>query len=75
MTFHPWAYVVHPLTPRERVVAALLAAGKTCREVAAELGVSVKTVDTHRQHVLHKLHVRNNVELVLLLLREQAITP
>ena len=51
------------LTEREREVALLLAAGATNREIADQMEISIKTVDTHRGHVLKKLGLRNNVAL------------
>jgi DNA-binding NarL/FixJ family response regulator len=54
------------LTPRECDVAHRLADGKTNREIADELGISIKTVDTHRHHVMQKTGARNNVELAKL---------
>jgi len=51
------------LTGREVEVAKLLTRGLTNHEIAKELEVSVKTVDTHRMHVMKKLEMRNNVEL------------
>ncbi|MEO8704311.1 MAG: response regulator transcription factor [Kofleriaceae bacterium] len=51
------------LTNREIQVMEMLARGLTNREIAEHLTISVKTVDTHRGHVLKKLHVRNNSEL------------
>jgi DNA-binding NarL/FixJ family response regulator len=51
------------LSVREQEVAELLVLGQTCREIAEKLGVSVKTIDTHRGHILKKIGVRNNVEL------------
>lgn len=51
------------LTARERMVFRLLAVGETTRQVAEDLGVSRKTVSTHRSHVLVKLGLRNNAEL------------
>lgn len=51
------------LTTRQMEVALLLAIGKTNHEIAEKLDMSVKTVDTHRAHVLKKLELRNNVEL------------
>lgn len=57
------------LTPREREVATLLAVGEPNREIARALGCSVKTIDTHRGHVLRKLHCRNNVDLARLAIR------
>lgn len=57
------------LTAREREVAHRLSVGRRNSEIAAELDISVKTVDTHRAHVLKKLLVRNNVELARLAIR------
>lgn len=51
------------LTAREQQVMEMLAHGRTNREIAEDLEVSIKTVDTHRGHVLKKLRLRNNAEL------------
>ena len=61
----PW----ETLTARERQVALYLATGMTCREIANEIKISIKTVDTHRSHVMKKLGTRNNVELLLHMLK------
>ncbi|HEY0254469.1 MAG TPA: response regulator transcription factor [Kofleriaceae bacterium] len=56
----------HPagaLTAREQQVMEMLARGLTNREIAEHLQISIKTVDTHRGHVLKKLNLRNNSEL------------
>lgn len=53
------------LTRRERAVALVICSGCTRTEAAATLGVSVKTIDSHRAHILDKLELRNEVELVL----------
>ena len=56
----------HPasaLTAREHLHHLLLARGMTNREIAEHLEISIKTVDTHRGHVLKKLGLRNNSEL------------
>jgi two-component system invasion response regulator UvrY len=56
----------HPaqiLSTREFQVMEYLAAGKTNREIAEMLSISVKTVDTHRGHVLKKLRLRNNSDI------------
>ena len=63
------------LTPRERQIALLLVIGSKNSEIATELGVSVKTVDTHRAAILRKTSKRNNVELALLACREGWIIP
>lgn len=44
-----------PLTKRERDVIARIAAGMTSKEIAADLGVSLRTVGTHREHLAKKL--------------------
>ena len=57
---------MHPasiLSAREREVMEYLARGYTNREIAAKLEISIKTVDTHRGHVLKKLNLRNNSDL------------
>ncbi len=51
------------LTARELQVMEMLSRGLTNREIAENLQISIKTVDTHRGHVLKKLHLRNNSEL------------
>ena len=53
------------LTEREAEVLALMAEGRDNRSIAAELGVSAKTVANHVSHVLTKLQARDRVEAVL----------
>ena len=53
------------LTAREREVLELLAEGKTVRSAAGILGLSVKTVDTHKFNLMRKLGVHNKAELVM----------
>jgi DNA-binding NarL/FixJ family response regulator len=52
------------LSPREREVFRLLVRGMTTRQIAAELQISGKTVDTHRERILKKLGLHSAVELV-----------
>jgi len=52
------------LTPREREVMELLIAGKTSKEIAAAMRVSVRTVEGHRRMVLSKLNVSSAAQLV-----------
>ena len=52
------------LTPREREVFHLVTEGKTTKEVAVLLGISVKTADNHRTRIMDKLDVHNTAELV-----------
>lgn len=51
------------LSKREFEVLCLLAMGMTNREIADKLRISIKTVDSHRRHVLKKLNLRNNSDL------------
>jgi DNA-binding NarL/FixJ family response regulator len=48
-----------PLTPRELEVLQLVAEGKTNKETAAELGISIKTVEKHREHLSAKLDLHD----------------
>jgi FixJ family two-component response regulator len=57
------------LTPRERELLGYLAQGKTSKEIAGSLGVSVKTVDNHRAHLLAKLEASNVAELAAIAVR------
>lgn len=52
------------LSPREREVMALVAAGRANKEIAAELGVSLVTVKVHRGHVMRKMEARSVADLV-----------
>ena len=58
------------LTRKEREVLRLLAQGKATREVANCLGVSVKTIETHRRHITEKLNVHSLADLVKYAIRE-----
>ena len=58
------------LTAREREVLQLLAEGKPTREIADELYVSIKTIESHRQQIMHKLKVRSLAELTKYAIRE-----
>lgn len=51
------------LTPRERVVMNYVALGKPNKIIAAELGVSQRTIEAHRARGFQKLQVKNAVEL------------
>jgi len=53
-----------PLTPREREVLQLIAEGRSTKEVAGVLGVSVKTAETHRTRLMTKLDIHHTAGLV-----------
>ena len=61
------------LTDREREVLQLISEGKTVREIAEMLFISLKTVETHRSHFMQKLGLRNTAEIVPYLLRKDSI--
>ncbi len=63
------------LTERELEVAIQIAQGIPNREIAKALGLSAKTVDTHRAHALKKLGCKSNVDLVKRMIRDGAVTP
>jgi len=52
------------LTPREKDVLALIAEGKSNKEIAAVLNISAKTVDVHRSNIMRKLDVHDAISLV-----------
>jgi DNA-binding CsgD family transcriptional regulator len=55
--------VVEELTARQREVLGLLADGKSLKEVAAGLGISVKTVEFHKYRIMNLLGIRTNAEM------------
>jgi DNA-binding NarL/FixJ family response regulator len=62
------------LSEREREIFQLIAEGRSNKEVADLLSISVTTVETHRGHILQKLDVHNTAELVLYAVRRGIIT-
>lgn len=63
------------LTPREREITQLLAEGKTNWCVASILGISIKTVETHRAHIMLKLGCESIAELVRYAVRNLMVAP
>ncbi len=61
------------LTPREREIVQLLAEGKSSREVADALGLSVKTAETHRANIMRKLNLHSVSDLVLYAVRNNIV--
>ena len=52
------------LSPREVEVIRLMASGHSNKEVASQLGISVKTVETHRANAMHKLGMHSRIDVV-----------
>jgi DNA-binding NarL/FixJ family response regulator len=63
------------LTPRELEVLKLIAEAHSSKEIAAELVISVKTVERHRQNILDKLGMSDRVELTRYAIRRGLIQP
>ena len=63
------------LSPREREVLQLLAEGKTSNQIAENLHISVKTVETHRAQIMGKLKIKTIAELTKYAIREGLTTP
>jgi DNA-binding NarL/FixJ family response regulator len=61
------------LTTREREVLQLAAEGHTSSEIAARLGISPRTAETHRTHLIHKLGLRTQADLIRYALRRGII--
>ena len=63
------------LSPREREVLQLIAEGKTTNQMAEDLHISIKTVETHRAQLMAKLGVKGVAELTKYAIREGLTTP
>ncbi|MDX6411350.1 MAG: two-component system, NarL family, nitrate/nitrite response regulator NarL [Gaiellaceae bacterium] len=66
---------LEPLSERERDVVHLLALGHTNQEIGKKLFISVRTVDTHRAHIMRKLQLETRAELVMFALANGIIGP
>jgi DNA-binding NarL/FixJ family response regulator len=62
------------LTTREREVLQLLAEGRSNKDVAAFLNLSLHTVETHRGHIMQKLNLHSGAEMILYAIRKGVIT-
>lgn len=63
------------LTPRQREVLRLLAEGRRVKEIAAELGLSVRTVETHKYEIMRVLEIDSTVDLVKFAIRHGIVAP
>jgi len=64
-----------PLSLREREVLQLIAEGKTTKEVAVVLGISVKTAESHRTRMMEKLNVHETASLVRYAIKRGIVQP
>jgi DNA-binding NarL/FixJ family response regulator len=64
----------HNLTARQLEILRLIVRGKSTREIANGLGLSVKTIETHRSQVMKRLQIFDVAGLVLFAVREQIIS-
>jgi two-component system response regulator NreC len=64
-----------PLTSRERQLLQLIAEGKSTRDAASLLGISVKTAETHRTRLMKKLDIHETASLVLYAVRRGIVQP
>jgi len=69
-TNHP----LEDLTEREGQVLHLISDGLTTKEVASQIGLSVKTIDVHRRNILQKLGARNTAQLVKIAIQNQLLS-
>ncbi|HKQ85481.1 MAG TPA: LuxR C-terminal-related transcriptional regulator, partial [Candidatus Acidoferrales bacterium] len=61
------------LTTREREIVQLVSEGKSTKEVASLLGISVKTAETHRANIIRKLQVHSVTDLVRYAVRNEIV--
>jgi DNA-binding NarL/FixJ family response regulator len=64
-----------PLTGRESEIIQLLAKGKSSKEVATILGITVNTAETHRTNLMRKLHLHSISELIHYAIRNNIVAP
>ncbi len=62
------------LTPREREVVKLIAEGNSVKQIAAFLGLSVKTVEAHKFNLMRKLDIHNKAQLVTYAIQKKIVT-
>jgi DNA-binding NarL/FixJ family response regulator len=63
------------LSSRQREIVQLLAEGKSNKDVANILGISIKTAETHRHHIMQKLQCTSVVDLVHYAIRNHMVAP
>jgi len=68
-------FPIDPLSARERQVLQLIAEGKTTKELAGVLGISVKTAETYRTRIMEKLDIHETASLVRYAIRRGLVQP
>jgi DNA-binding NarL/FixJ family response regulator len=63
-----------PLTPREIEVVRLLAEGNSNKQVASALGVSTRTIESHRNHIMHKMNFSSFSDLIRFAVRNRMVS-
>jgi DNA-binding NarL/FixJ family response regulator len=71
---NPMKKLPHELTKREYEILGLVASGKSNRELAESLFISIKTVETHKTNILEKLGLKNTTELVKYAIKNKIIS-
>ena len=61
------------LTARQREVLRLLAQGKHMKEIAAELDISIGTVEDHKTHLMQLLHLENTADLIRFAIKQHIV--
>jgi DNA-binding NarL/FixJ family response regulator len=64
-----------PLTAREIEIVQLLATGKISKEVAATVGISTRTVESHRNHIMKKMNFSSFSERMRFAIRNHLVEP
>jgi DNA-binding NarL/FixJ family response regulator len=71
----PWGKNEGPLSAREMEVVHLLANGKSNKEAAALMGISTRTLESHRTHIMHKMEFRSFSDLIRFAIRNELLLP
>ncbi len=74
LTMNKGRRALNQLSERELEVLKLYAEGKTSSEIAGQLFISVKTVGTHKQHILKKLKLKTNADIIKFAIKEGLVS-
>jgi DNA-binding CsgD family transcriptional regulator len=62
-----------PLTPRQREILQLLVEGKSMKEIASMLNVTIRTVAFHKYRIMEQLRIKTSAELIQFAVRQQVV--